>query len=189
MRRKLCGGLLILAAVIAVPQATRAQSLTDVARAEEARRKKAKAPAKVYTNDDLKSAQSGEAVPAAQNPVAMPASGPAAADPAKPAPPKAPADQGAAKDEKYWKGRMTAARDALTHDQVLADALQSRVNALTHDFAATADPAQRAIVEQNRKTALSEMDRVNADIQKQTKAMADTQEEARRAGVPAGWLR
>jgi ABC-type Zn uptake system ZnuABC Zn-binding protein ZnuA len=84
---------------------------------------------------------------------------------------------------------MTAAQDALTHDKVLADALQSRVNALNHDFASTADPAQRAVVEQNRKTALAEMDRINSDIQKQTKAVSDIQEEARKASVPPGWLR
>src|SRR5260221_87409 len=177
MRTKLCG-LLVLLAAVAVPQTIRAQSLTDVARAEEPRRKRVKAPAKVYTNDNLKGADQNSA-PAAAGPntaAATPASGTAAPDAGKPGPPKPPADEGPKKDEKYWKDRITLARDTLTHDKVLADALQSRVNALNHDFAGTDDPAQRAIVEQNRKTAMAEMDRINADIQKQTKAVSDIQE-------------
>ena len=93
------------------------------------------------------------------------------------------------KDEKYWKDRMTVARDTATHDKVLLDALQSRVNALSADFVNTSDPAQRAVVEENRKTALNEMDRHTKDLAKQTKAVEALQEEARKAGVPPGWLR
>jgi len=72
---------------------------------------------------------------------------------------------------------------------VLLEALQSRVNALSADFVNTSDPAQRALVEANRKTALGEMDRLTKDLEKQNKALADTQEEARKANVPPGWLR
>ena len=54
-----------------------------------------------------------------------------AAKPAAPDDPK--------KDEKYWKGRITAAREAADHDKVLLDALQSRVNALSTDFVNTSD--------------------------------------------------
>ena len=51
------------------------------------------------------------------------------------------------------------------------------------------DPAQRALIEQKRLAAIAEQDRVKADIAKQTKALADIEDEARRANVPAGWLR
>jgi hypothetical protein len=164
------------------------QSLTDVARKEEARRKAVKKPAKVYTNDDL--GRPGDSTPA---PAAAAAPAPASktdADKAKADAAKA-ADAAAEpkKDEKYWHDRISAARETAAHDKVLLDALQSRVNALTTDFVNTSDPAQRALVEQNRKTALGEIDRLNKDLEKQNKAIADTQEEARKANVPPGWLR
>jgi len=185
-----------LLACVAVPAAIPAQSLTDVARAEEARRKAVKAPAKVYTNDDLRS--DGSPVPSAgsSSPSAAAAkpADPAKADAAKPAQPEDPKSAAAKsddpkKDEKYWRDRITSARDTAAHDKVLLDALQSRVNALSTDFVNTSDPAQRAVVEQNRKTALNEMDRLNKDLSKQTKDVADIQEEARKANVPPGWLR
>ena len=50
-------------------------------------------------------------------------------------------------------------------------------------------PAQRALVEKKRLTAIAEQERVKADISKQTKAIADIEDEARRASVPPGWLR
>lgn len=185
MRRQLfLVGLLTLLAWPAMPHA---QSLADVARAEEARRKTVKQPAKVYTNDDLKRAgDTSEPTPAATAPAtATPASGAKVIDVGKPEPPK----PDAAQDEKYWKDRITSAREALVRSKVLVDALQSRVNALTTDFVNTDDPAKRAVVESSRQTALAEMERLNKEIEKQTKAIADIEEEARKASVPAGWLR
>jgi hypothetical protein len=41
----------------------------------------------------------------------------------------------------------------------------------------------------DRQRALTELDRVKKEIQLQTKALADLQEEARKSGVPPGWLR
>jgi hypothetical protein len=72
---------------------------------------------------------------------------------------------------------------------MFAEALQSRINGLTADFTARDDPAQRAVVATDRQKALAELDRVKNDIVQQTKAIADMQEEARKAGVPPGWLR
>jgi hypothetical protein len=186
MRRHLIlAGLL---AALAVPAALGAQSLTDVARAEEARRKAVRAPAKVYTNGDL--LRPDEPAPAAPAPApAQPAAAAKPADAAKADAPKPASPEDPKKDEKYWKDRITAARDTATHDKVLLDALQSRVNALSADFVNTSDPAQRAVVEENRKTALNEMDRLTKDLAKQTKAVTDIQEEARKASVPPGWLR
>jgi hypothetical protein len=186
---------LTLIGLLAWPPAAGAQSLADIARAEEARRKTVRAPAKVYTNEDLKRDGGAASAPApATTATATPAEGAPAttvtATPAEGAPATPEATPGAPKkDEKFWRDRVTAARDTLAHDKVLADALQSRINALTTDFTNTADPAQRAVVEENRKTALAELDRINKDIEKQTKAVADIQEDARKASVPSGWLR
>jgi hypothetical protein len=189
MRSQLIAALLL--ACLALPAGARAQSLVDVARAEEARRKSVKAPAKVYTNGDLLAAEVGNsgAAPAAPSALAAAADGAKPADAAKADTAKPATPEESKKDEKYWKTRMAAAREAADHDKVLLDALQSRVNALTTDFVNTSDPAQRALVETNRKTALGEMERLTKDLEKQNKTMAETQEEARKANVPPGWLR
>ena len=179
---------LALAGMMVGPTALHAQSLADVARAEEARRKTVKVPAKVYTNDDLKSGGGDGGAPAPA-PAAAAATKPA--DPtAKPeTPAKPPADAGPAKDEKYWRARIAAVQQAMTRSKVLLDALQSRVNALNTDFVNTDDPAQRALVEENRKTALAEMDRTKKDMENQSGEISKIQEEARKANVPPGWLR
>jgi hypothetical protein len=177
-----------------------AQGLADVARAEEARRKTVRVPSKTYTNDDLKGDNNGATVASPAPSTAAPATSTPAATPAqagKPAPPAAKPDaakdaaseEEPKKDEKYWRDRITAAQQAMARNKVLVDALQSRVNALNTDFVNTDDPAQRAVVEQNRKTALAEMDRVKKDIDTRTKEITAIQEEARKANVPAGWLR
>ena len=88
-----------------------------------------------------------------------------------------------------WRQRRQSIQDSLERAQAFAVALQSQINGLTADFAARDDPAQRAKVGADRQKALTELDRVKKEIQQHTKALADLQEEARRAGVPPGWLR
>jgi hypothetical protein len=88
-----------------------------------------------------------------------------------------------------WRDRLGAARDALKRSQTFADALQTQINGLYTEFVNMSDPAQRAVIEKKRLSAIAEQDRVKADIVKQTKAIADIEDEARRANVPAGWLR
>ena len=181
--------LLIVAALIAAATPLTAQNLADVARAEEARRKAVGGKVKVYTNETLRGADGGEApsAPRTQAPVAAPAGtpNPAAAAGAKPVAPAADAP----KDEKFWRDRLAAARDAVRRSQTFADALQSQVSGLYTEFVNMSDPAQRAVIEQKRLAAIAEQDRVKADLAKQTKALADIEDEARRANVPAGWLR
>ena len=163
-----------------------AQSLADVAKKEEARRKETKGAGKVYTNGDLRRdiTTPSNATPVAPTPstqvpqVTLP--GGKAADDQAP---------GEKKDEKYWRERITAARTALERTRIFADALQSRINALTTDFVNRDDPAQRGQISLDRQRAVAELDRVKKEITDQTKAIADIEEEARKAGVPPGWLR
>lgn len=190
--------VLIVTAILAGSLPLVAQSLADVARAEEARRKTIKGQAKVYTNETLRGADGGDP-PAPVPPQAQPAAAgatekPGAAPGAKPAPapgatPATPPASETAKDEKYWRDRLAAARDALRRSETFADALQSQINGLYTEFVNMSDPAQRALIEQKRLAAIAEHDRVKADIGRQTKAIADIEDEARRANVPAGWLR
>ena len=199
LRRFATQVLVVTAAVAAMmTSGAPAQSLGDVARQEEARRKGAGA-GKTYTNDTLKGAPAPAATPAQSTPSAA-----APGDAAKPAAGAKPAD-GAAKagdaqadakaaaapqaDAAAWKKRKQDLETAIERSKAFADALQSQINGLTTDFAARDDPAQRNAVAANRQKALTELDRVKKEITANTKALADLSEEARRAGVPPGWLR
>ena len=64
------------------------------------------------------------------------------------------------------------ARDALQRSQAFLDALQSHINGLWAEFTAMGDPYQRALIEKKRFEAIAEQDRVKADIERQTKAIA-----------------
>jgi hypothetical protein len=180
----------LVAAVVGLALASSsaaAQSLAEVARAEEARRKAVRGEAKVYTNDTLgvAPAESPKPEPADAAPAAKPGSAGETAKPtAKPG-----AVQETPKDEKHWRDRITAARAAVQRSETAAEALESQINALYTEFLNLNDPVQRTIVEQKRLAAIAEQDRVKADIARNTKAVAEIEDEARRANVPAGWLR
>jgi hypothetical protein len=179
----------VLAQVLCASAGAGAQSLGEIAKQEEARRKTIKKPSKVYTNDSLRPepAATAPTVPATPAPApssAQPAPAGAAADNDAPA---APTPE--VRDEKYWRGRIDAARAALARSQTFQDALQSRINALSADFVNRDDPAQRNVIAADRQKALAELDRVKQDIATAQKSITDTQEEARRANVPAGWVR
>jgi hypothetical protein len=182
--------------MLGVPALAAGQSLAEIARREEARRKALARPGKVYTNEDLKPDPTGPrpsplpAAPAAPTPAASgsetqptagqtPAGGAATSESA----------QGEVRDEAYWRRRITEARAALERSQIFADALQSRINALTTDFVNRDDPAQRAQIELERQRAIAELERVKKEIAEHTQAIAAIEEEARKAGVPPGWLR
>ena len=194
MLRAPLAGVVILAAA-----AADAQSLADVARQEAERRRAISAPSKVYTNDSLRN-EPAPAVPATAVPAPPPADAAAPAAPTDPAPPGSPepaapgtADPGAAapaaQTEADWRKRVATIRDSLARLQTFSEALQSRINALTADFVSRDDPAQREVVAADRQRALAELDRVKQEIAEQQKALVALQDEARRAGVPAGWVR
>jgi hypothetical protein len=181
--------LCAVAAVAFAATLASAQSLGDVARQEEARRKEIKHPAKVFTNKDLSEVPFGPPPPADDG-----KSEQASASPDTPKDVKDPKDvkngtKDKAHDQSYWSGRMKDLSSQLSRDETFADALQSRINALTADFSSRDDPAQRAQIGRDRQKALDEFDRLKKTIQSDKKAITDFQEEARRASVPPGWLR
>lgn len=175
--------------------AAQSQSLADVARQEAERRKTIQSSGKVYTNDNLRGDSAPTPATAPPPTPGTPSTPSAATPPAGDAPaapgaaPAAPPADAPAQGEADWRKRITAARDALSRSQIFAEALQSRINALTADFVNRDDPAQREVVAGERQKALAELDRVKQDIQEQQKAVTAIQEDARRAGVPPGWVR
>ena len=159
--------------------------LADVAKAEEARRQQVRKPARVITNTDLRP----DITKGVAGPPSTAASTAANGSPSNTTPGGPAGDAGPAKDQAYWSGRIKTARDLLTRQQLFADSLQTRINSLTTDFVNRDDPAQRQQIANKRDSVLAEIERVKKEVAAQTKAISDIQEEARRAGVPAGWVR
>ena len=157
-------------------------SLVDLAKKEQERRKTLKgSSARVYSDKDLPT----PAVPAVASTVPSTPVPTAIAPEQKPAEAK-PEDQ---KDEAWWRARMAQAREAQRRAEAFAEALQSRINALSTDVVNRDDPYQRAKIADDRLKALAELQRVTNEIEQSKKEIADIEEEARRANVPPGWLR
>jgi hypothetical protein len=171
------------------------QSLADIARQEEERRKTTPPPAKVYTNKDL-SPVVGPPPAAAASADAKESKG---ADDSKDAKVSKDAKKDGqdakdtakkeVKDQAYWSGKLKALQQQLDRDSSFSIALQTRINSLLTDFVNRDDPAQKAAIERDRQKALVELDGLKKAIVEDKKAIADLEEEARRAGVPPGWLR
>ena len=157
-------------------------SLVELAQKEQERRKALKGAtgSKVYSDKDL---------PKTGTPATTVSSLPSATPTPVPdeKPPEAkPPEQS---QETVWRTRMTQAREAQRRAEMFAEALQSRINALTTDVVNRDDPYQRAKLAEDRQKALAELQRVTGEIEQAKKDIVDIEEEARKAGVPPGWLR
>ena len=188
MRLKHIAAFAMAATLVAAAAPLSAQSLGALAKKEEERRKKLPEAAKVYTNKDL-----GAPPPSSTPPPASPAAPAPATDASKDAAAKAkeaePKDKEPAKDQAYWAGRIKQLREAQARNETYTEALQTRLNSLQADFVNRDDPAQRSVIERDRQKVAGELVRLKQSIVDGKKAIADLEEEARRAGVPPGWLR
>jgi hypothetical protein len=92
-------------------------------------------------------------------------------------------------DETYWRDRIDSSRKALERDRLLVDSLQSRVNALTADWSARDDPAQRADLWAQRGRTLEELEKMKQQVLDDQKNIDNVQEDGRREGVPPAWIR
>ena len=191
----------VLLASVGLPALARAQSkpsLATVAREESERRKTSKEAKKVITAKDLPESAQRPATagpsPAASGAAAQAStdgagSGAAASDPAA-----GPAQKGDApaaddaKSEAYWHTRMASARENLRRTQVIYDALQARLGGLTADYNQS-DLFERNKYLDARQNTAEESDRIKKELEQLKKAISDTEEDARKAGVPPGWLR
>ena len=168
-----------------------AQSIVEVARQERMRREALARqagpntpPPRVYTDADL--IYSGRLTMRIGDADAEAPAGAEAATTETPAPP---AEAAADDDEQQWRNRMTATRQALEEAERRAAELQTRANGLWADFTGRDDPAQRAAIDQERQAALTELEETRAEADELARAVDDLRDEARRAGVPPGWLR
>jgi hypothetical protein len=189
MRPVVFGCVVSLLAAGSLPVA--AQSLTELARLEKLRREAlaAKAAAenlvpKVYTNADLRGGGRLTTGTVQTQPPATSETESEAAPPDEDTPePDAPLT------EEQWRDRINNLRQERDRAQLLAEALQSRVDGLWADFTARDNPVERSVIEQNRLAAVDELENTIAAVEDLDQELADIQDEARRANVPPGWLR
>lgn len=150
-----------------------AATIGDAASREALRRQLTGKSSRLYTNQDLP-----RVVLAPPPPVA------AGAEPDGEVPASAPR-----RDERWWRDRMTTARDDLQRDEVLTEAVQAQVNKLTTDIVAANDPLQQSQLRGQLQKAVIELDRLQKQVITHRKTIDSLHDEARRLGVPAGWLR
>jgi hypothetical protein len=179
--------LLALTVGLGVAASGRAQtpSLGELAKQEQERRKTQKTPAKVYTKKDLPPSPPSPPPPPAGSSTTAPS-----VDESKQAEKKPVEDEKEdEKDEAWWKNRINQVREEQRRNEMFAEALQTRINSLSTDFVNRDDPYQRAKIGEDRDKAIAELARVKADVDRAKKQIEDIEEEARKAGVPPGWLR
>jgi hypothetical protein len=116
---------------------------------------------------------------------------------ANPGDPNAPAytpDEGAApgggRTREDWKSLISSARGAVSNLESRIASLQSQANKLANDFYAWDDPAYRdSVIKPAWDQALASLEEAKNALPDAKQRVADIEEEARKAGVPPGWLR
>ncbi len=175
---KLVVGSIVAAVLVTGVVSAGAQSLADVARTEEARRQKMAAPKKVYTDADVaKYAPAPGAQAAATTVTALDANG-------KPVGEQA-AAQGLPADEAGWRARLQNARDGMDRNRLLLSALEQQARSAARK-AGTPDGDEPADDGSNRA---AEIKRLKAEMDTFRATLANAEEDARKAGVPPGWVR
>jgi hypothetical protein len=160
-----------------------AQSLGQAARKEAERRSGARGPAKSYTGEDLKGGAPATA------PAEVPAPPPAVRDsaPSEPQETRAVPDASAerARQAARWRGRAEGLRHQIRVLEQEADEADRAAN-----MSALGGPIScSGVVNTEHERNLGEVAKARRTLAQARKALDDLEEEARRAGVPPGWLR
>jgi hypothetical protein len=175
---KLVIGSVVAGVLLVGVAASSAQSLADVARTEEARRQKIAKPSKVYTDEDVQ--KYAPATPGAQaaatTVTSLDANG-------KPVGQQA-AAEGLPGDEAGWRARLQNARDGMDRDKLLLSALEQQARSAARKSGTPEDqPAD------DGSTRAAEIKRLKAEMDAFRATLANAEEDARKAGVPPGWVR
>ena len=169
-----------LAAAMSLASFGHADDLAALARKEKARRAKIASPVKVLTEGDAASNPGNvtqmEGV-VAPGPVKKPTAG----------------EQGPTPEE-VWRARANASRAAVTAAEKSLVQIQRELERLSSDLTqVSAAEAQDPLRLQKKEAAMAAMrekvEAARAAVTAANAGVAAVQEEARRAGVPAGWLR
>ena len=99
-------------------------------------------------------------------------------------------DKSTLKNQAIWSEKFKTLNSQFERDVVFSEAIQRRASTSCRRSLVNNDVGQRpAIGTEDRNRALGELARLQKSIVADRKAIADFEEEARRAGVPPGWLR
>ena len=185
---------LVATALLLAAEASGQTPLVDAARLERARRAAipAEEKARVYTNEDLRNSggltigvlPAGSAALVSSDPGGGPETATEGVQPDDTEP-----QASAPRNEDYWRTRIASARDAQARAALMAAALQNRSDGLWAQFTAIDDPVQRGAVERQRLEALGALEETRAERDRLDAEIREIEDEARRAGVPPGWLR
>jgi len=184
----LAGAALALAQQHAPPPQTQAEppprpgSVADAARKSKAEKDKAKSK-KVYTDEDMPSLSGAVSVVGDKS--ASTPSGDAKGPDANPAGEQS--TKGGKSDEAMWRARAKKIRDQMDAvDQEIAKTEDEIKKSGGAGFDPQSGLKQNVIYFEDRNAKLKDLQNKKAELQKQMDALED---EARKAGVPAGWLR
>jgi hypothetical protein len=184
---------------LGVPVLAQAQSLGEVAKREQEKQEKKKkksgkppATVKVYTDDDLKKARESESgavtvLPENGNLEAAPASSSGDDEVVSGEGP----GRGLKRNEEFWRNRTMQLREAAQEADNKVKELEARIAALRNDMSPTnvQDPNRLQSRDRELREAMDSLDATRSAADTARKALADLEEEARRAGVPPGWVR
>ncbi|PWT90027.1 MAG: hypothetical protein C5B54_07920 [Acidobacteria bacterium] len=159
--------------------------VANVAQKEKERRAKTKST-KTYTNKDVedfkkknKTADDSTQTESATDDEQATGSGEATAD----------QTQAAANDptsEEYWRNRSKELSDKVADLQAKYDKAQSDLNALQN---ATYASGGNQLTKNEFTTQMEQRDQLKAELDEAKAALDGLEDEARKAGVPAGWVR
>jgi hypothetical protein len=169
-----------------------AQSLADVARQEQERRKAIKEPARVYTDADIQKA--APLTTAAARPGREDAAAPAEGDPHSTghAPPAKAGDskaEAAPQSEEAFRTRFKEAQEGVARNRRLLDALEQQAMRAAIAQAAAVRANQPVPADPGATDRMREMERLRAEMDRHQATLNTIGEEARRAGVPPGAVR
>jgi hypothetical protein len=185
--------------LLAGPALVGAQSLGEVAKREQEKQDKKKksgkppATVKVYTDEDLKKARESEsgAVTVLPENGNLEAAAPASADDDEVVSGEGRPVGGRRRTEAFWRTRATQLREAADEADNKVKELEARIAALRNDMSPTnvQDPNRLQSRDRDLREAMDSLDATRSAAETARKALADLEEEARRAGAPPGWVR
>lgn len=192
---KFAWSVVVVCGMVATAGVAGAQSLADVAKQEKERRKAVAEPARVYTEADVQTMAPLTTAAARPEPAAAGASpggtsgavvaGDEAAQGAK-----APGQEGAPPtDEAGWQARLQQAREELARSRRLLSAMEQQLLALGLQNGSAQAAGRPVPGAAKQEEAFREVERLRAEVDKNTAALAQVDADARTAGVPPGWVR
>ena len=154
--------------------------LAALAKREKARRAKVQNPGKVLTESDAAARTGGSVTEMA--------------GPASPSAPAAPYATSPSEEERVsWKGRADAARQAIVTAEKELVQQERETATFRSDVSPLSADAQDPMRLQKREVKIAEMNKLveakKAEVAAARAALTALEDQARRAGVPPGWLR